>query len=99
MGEDDALRAAADHLAQCDFVGTVERIDESVSQFSKRFGDGRGRARLQHLNVTESPMIRSDLSKGLYDYLVSLNALDLKLYRANENASAELDFKSTLRAS
>ena len=83
--ETEALRLAKDHLAQCDFVGILEQIEDSLDLMSYTFGwppvveiplenATSGRVRLEQVDSGLRQRIkeRSCLDMELYDYGLSL---------------------------
>jgi len=72
------LETALAHLAQCDLVGIVERLDDTVRLLGHMMKWG-GLGPLRHLNSTSRPET-ADLDARCIEILRSWNSMDLRLY-------------------
>ncbi len=82
------LETALAHLAECDLVGIVERLDDTLRLLEHMMNWGR-LGPLQHLNRTIRPKT-TDVDPRCIQILRSWNSLDLRLY---EEASRLFELK------
>jgi hypothetical protein len=79
-GGDESLDRALEGLAQCDFVGLSDRLDESVRWLTRRLG-WRDLTPLPHTNVTSERVHREQLSPRAVGALREFTSIDSELYR------------------